>query len=430
MDAPAAHALIRFGLGRRGAEPPPADPHAWLARQLDAPDPVLARPGAADGLVAEREDRRARRDGAEANRVRDLVAREQAAAIDTLLTTAAPFRERLVWFWANHFTVSLRRGEISAVIFPFIREAIRPHVTGRFGDMLLAVMRHPAMLSYLDNVGSIGPDSPQGLRSRRGLNENLARECLELHTVTPEAGYTQRDVTAFAGVLTGWSYATELNPPQFVFRLSAHQPGPKTVMGQTFPHGLGGGLEALAFLAGHKATHRSLATKLVRHFVADDPPPDAVARVEAVLRGTRGDLRAAALEVTRLPQAWQPLAKLRSPMDYAVAVLRALDPPAAARPDLHAALTGLGQPLLSAPMPDGWPDTAADWGGGEALLRRADWAWSIAGAADAAEADPVGLGEASLGGLLSEATRAQLRDAGSQRTALTLLLASPEFQRR
>ena len=160
--------------------------------------------------------------------------------------------------------------------------------------MLLAVMRHPAMLLYLDNVGSVGPDSPAGQRGKRGLNENLARECLELHTVSPAAGYTQADVTNFARVLTGWSIDLPADPPGFRFRPFAHEPGEQIVMGRRFPPGEEGGVAALHFLADHPATHRFLATKLVRHFVADDPPEDAVRRIEGVLRDSDGDLGAAA----------------------------------------------------------------------------------------------------------------------------------------
>lgn len=401
---------------------------------MDGPDPALAVPGASsgDGLVALREDRADRREGAPPTRVRDLVQHDRQAAIDVMLSTATPFRERLVWFWANHFTVSFRRDEARAVILPFVREAIRPHVTGRFADMLLAVMRHPAMLTYLDNTELIGPDSPFGRRSRRGLNENLARECLELHTVSPASGFTQADVTEFAKVLTGWSYEIGWNPPQFHFRLAAHQPGGKVLLGRRFDHGLGGGLDALAFLAGHPATHRHLATRLVRHFVADRPPPDAVARIEAVLRETDGDLKAAALAVARLPQAWTPLAKLRPPGEHVVAVMRALDPAGAeradlARPDIAGAMAGLGQPFLAAPLPNGWPDDAAAWSGGEGLLRRVDWLWGLSGQV---RADPVALAEASLGPFLSSGTAQAIGHAGSRREALVLLFAAPEFLRR
>ncbi len=435
MEQRTAQALVRFGLGRRGAEPLPADPAAWLAGQLDGADPACAGPSAADGLVAFRQDnadRRAIKQGdptaPQPTRVRDMFRADAAAVLDVALTTPTPFRERLVWFWANHFTVSLRRGEITAVALPFIREAIRPHVNGRFVDMLFAVMRHPAMLMYLDNASSIGPNSPAGLKQHRGLNENLARESLELHTVSPASGYTQRDVTEYAKILTGWSFEINYNPPQFLFRLNAHEPGPKTLMGQTFDHGAAGGIAALTWLADHPWTHRHLATKLVRHFVADDPAPADVSRIERVLRDTKGNLKAASLELTRLPGAWKPLAKLRSPMEYVVAVLRALDLPADKRPDMNGVMNQMGQPFLNAPLPNGWPDTAADWAGGEAMLRRVDWAYGVAGRA--AAADPDQLAADSLGPLLQQATIDQMRHAGSRRDAITLLFAAPEFQRR
>ena len=428
MDSAALHAEIRFGLGRRGSEALPADPKSWLARQLEGPDQALARPGssAAEGLRALRLDQTMKDD--KLKRARTILLSDAATAIDVLLTTEAPFRERLVGFWANHFTVSLKRGQVAGVAHAFIREAIRPHVTGKFGDMLLAVMQHPAMLMYLDNAQSVGPTSNAGQRSRRGLNENLARECLELHTVTPASGYSQQDVTEFAKVLTGWSIRYDDEPPGYIFRVQAHELGDKHVMGQTFPAGERGGVQALAWLGRHPATFHNLANKLVRHFVADVPPADAVARVEAVLRRTDGDLKAAALEVIALPQAWTPLTKLRTPTDYVVAVLRALDLPAAQRPNLNGVLGNLGQPYFSAPLPNGWGDTAADWGAPEGLLRRIDWAYGVAGKAQGE--DPAMIADNTLGSLLPAATVAMIRRAGDRREAITLLLASPEFQRR
>jgi uncharacterized protein (DUF1800 family) len=431
MDTTTAQALIRFGLGRRPSEGLPADPLAWLAHQLAGPDPAqfAPLPTTAEGLVAVRDDHAEQRanPGAQAHRKRQLFEVDAAAQLANAIGTAAPFRERLVWFWANHFTVSRRRGRVTALVGPFIREVIRPRVTGRFGDLLLAVMRHPAMLMYLDNARSVGPGSPAGQRLERGINENLARECLELHTLSPAAGYTQTDVTEFAKILTGWSIDLRGEPPGFLFRPHAHEPGAKRLLGREFPPGEAGGVAALAFLARHPATHRHLATKLVRHFVADEPPPDAVRRVEGVLRDTEGDLGAAALAVSRLEAAWQPLAKLRPPQDYAIACLRALELPAANQPDLLKALHGLGQPVWAAPLPNGWPDQAADWAAPEALLRRIDWAYAIAGRTDAAAAD---LGQATLGPLLPPATLTAMQHAGSRRDALALLLASPEFLRR
>jgi uncharacterized protein (DUF1800 family) len=433
MDPLAAQALIRFGLGPRGGEAPPADPHRWLAAQLDGPDPALALalPGLSvtDGLLAIRSEREQRKAGMQTTLVRDLYRAGTETAVRGLLTAAAPLRERLVWFWANHFTVSLKRPEIHAVVHAYLREAIRPNVTARFADMLLAVMRHPAMLLYLDNVASIGPDSRAGQRTKRGLNENLARECLELHTVGREAGYTQRDVTAFAEVLTGWGIDMEAPAPGFTFFPNRHEPGDKIVLGHSFPEGEEGGVAALRFLGTHPSTYKRIATALVRHFVADAPPPDAVRKLAGVLHDTGGDLKAATLAVLKLPAAWQPpLAKLRSPFDYSVAVVRALDLPPENQPDLPGVMGALGQPFLTAPLPNGWPDDAPSWADGELLLRRADWAMAVSGRA--ATLDPSVLAEASLGPLLSADTVQAVRGAGSRREGLALLFASPEFQRR
>jgi len=372
MDTTTAQALIRFGLGRRPSEALPSDPPGWLARQLQGPDParLAGLPAIADGLIAFREDRAQRRadPATPSQRKQQLFRADATAQLASAIDTEAPFRERLVWLWFNHFTVSRRRHAVTATIGPFIREAIRPGVTGRFADLLLAVMRHPAMLLYLDNARSVGPNSPAGQRQARGVNENLARECLELHTLSPAAGYTQADVAEFAKILTGWSIDLRADAPGFLFRPNAHEPGAKRLMGRDFQPGEEGGVQALAFLAHHPATYRHLATQLARHFVADEPPPDAVRRIEGVLHDTHGDLGAAALAVTRLPAAWHPLAKLRSPQDYGIACLRALDLPAANRPDLLQALNALGQPVWAAPLPNGWPDQAADWAASEAVL--------------------------------------------------------------
>ncbi|HEY2134168.1 MAG TPA: DUF1800 domain-containing protein [Acetobacteraceae bacterium] len=431
MDVQAAQALIRFGLGRRGTEDLPADPQAWLAAQLDGPDPALAMPGTstADGLAALQALRHTpaeqRKD---IHPLRDIFRADAAQAMDTMLTTDTPFRERLVWFWANHFTVSVRQGQIAEITGAYVRETIRPHVNGRFRDMLFAVMRHPTMLMYLQNAQSVGPNSIAGLRQHRGLNENLARENLELHTLSPASGYTQADVTEYARILTGWSIQLNQPPAGFLFRPNAHEPGPKTLMGQTFPAGEAGGIAALTWIADHPWTHRHLATKLVRHFVADDPPPEAVKRVEGVLRDTHGDLKAASLELIRLPEAWQPLTKLRTPQDYVISVLRALDLPADKRPDAHGAMNALGQPFFNAPLPNGWGDTAQDWGGPETILRRVDWAYGVS--ARAGQIDAADLANDNMGPLLRAATLDQIRGAGSRREAMTLLLTSPEFQRR
>jgi uncharacterized protein (DUF1800 family) len=430
MDLRTAQALIRFGLGRRGDEPLPADPAVWLRDQLRQPDPsrIDPRPSTATAVAAFLADR-ANRPKPEDSQVRALFRAEVKAELGNALTTPAPFRERLVWFWTNHFTVSIRGG-VAAAACAFVEEAIRPNVTGRFEDMLVAVMRHPAMLRYLNNAGSVGPDSPAGKGGKRGLNENLARECLELHTVSPAAGYTQADVTSFAKILTGWSIDLREATPGFRFRPAAHEPGAQIVMGQTFPEGEEGGLATLHFLAGHPATHRFLAGKLVRHFVADVPSPDVVRRIESVLRDTNGDLGAAAAALTTLDAAWQPAAKLRTPQDFVIATLRALDLPQEQREtlNLQGVLAGMGQPYQGAPQPNGWPDRAGDWAAPEAMMRRIDWAYGVSGRVGTR--DVVDLAALNLGPLLHDDTLQAVRRAGSRREAMTLLLTAPEFQRR
>ena len=439
MDTPTAHAMARFGLGRRGSESLPADPVSWLLAQLrDADSPHIDPPPSSEsGLMALRDDRASKPKPAD-SRARALFRSQAAGELWHAVTTQTPFRERLVWFWTNHFTVSLRRGECTGVACAFIEEAIRPHVTGPFATMLLAVMRHPAMLIYLDNARSIGPNSPAAQRpsgaaaqrpnNRRGLNENLARECLELHSVSPAAGYTQADVTALARLLTGWSIEVETDPPCFLFRPRTHEPGEHRLMGQSFPPGEEGGIEALHFLAEHPATHRFLATKLVRHFVADDPDPADVRRIEAVLRDTRGDLGAAAAALVHLDSAWRPGTKLRRPREFLVAAIRALDPQEGNRPNMAGALAVLGEPFMNAPAPNGWPDRAADWTSPEAMMRRIDWANGFA--ARLGPRDPVEIADLSLGPLLRSATLDAMRRAGSRRDAFTLMLTSSEFQRR
>jgi uncharacterized protein (DUF1800 family) len=360
--------------------------------------------------------------------VGELAKREVHALLANALTTEAPFRERLVWFWANHFTVSARGLVPAACAGAYVREAIRPHVTGRFADMLLAVMRHPAMLAYLNNERSAGPGSRAGIAHNIGLNENLARESLELHSVSPASGYTQADVTNYAKILTGWSIEAKRAPLGFVFRPNLHEPGEIEVMGRTWPAGEQGGMAILEFLGTHPATYRHIAEKLVRHFVADEPHPDQVRRIALVLRDTQGDLAAASLAITEVPQAWIPGSKLRTPQEFVVGCLRAIGATPEMVPNLGGLVGGLGQGMFQAPFPIGWPDRAADWAGPEAMLQRVDFAYVIAGRAG--NLDPVTLAQATLGPILTADTLGQITSAGSRRDALTMLLASPEFQRR
>ena len=276
MDNTAAQALIRFGLGRRG-QGAASQRHQLPGFTAKYPFPTLAQMDrrSPTGLPPSGRDRADRPAPGTMGAVGKLFRAEMNSLVSNALTTPTPFRERLVWFWANHFTISLRGGRTGALGGDFIRTAIRPNVTGPFSAMLLAVMRHPAMLLYLDNAGSIGPDSRAGLRTGKGLNENLARESLELHTVSPECGYTQADVTSYARILTGWSVANGATEEAgFRFRPNLHEPGEQTLLGQNFPRGRAG-RDRGARCARHPSRDLSppLATKLVQHFVADTTTP-------------------------------------------------------------------------------------------------------------------------------------------------------------
>lgn len=428
----AAHATIRFGLGPRPGELAEAgrDPRGWLAAQFEAIPPVppalrAAVPDAATGLAITIDQQQRR---SEPNPVREAYRASVGALTAFWAATPSPAFERWALFWANHFTVSQRSGNVGALVADHYLSSIRPHVLGRFETLLANAIRHPAMLRYLDNAASTGPNSPAGQRGRRGLNENLAREILELHTLSPAAGYTQADVAALARLLTGWSAGTP-GPAPFVFRANAHEPGEKTLLGRRFAEGEEGAVAALAFLGTHPATYRFLAGKIARHFIADEPPASAVAAIAARLAETGGDLAAAARTLIGLEAAWaQPLAKLRTPAEFVLAACRGLGDPLGDQQRL-AAIASLGQPLFTAPAPNGWPDRADAWAAPEAMLRRIEWAGSLA-ARLTDPPDPRDLLEATLGPLADRATRDAVRGAESRREGLIVLLASPAFQRR
>jgi uncharacterized protein (DUF1800 family) len=431
----AAIAAIRFGLGPLPGELARigSDPRGWLSFQLDAvpalPEAVEAAvPDAAAALALTLEAQRNRPPPGAPNPIETAYRASMAALVSHWSTTEAPLVEHLALFWSNHLTVSRRGGNTAAMVADHHLRAVRPHVLGPFRDLLLAAIRHPAMLRYLDNAASIGPNSPAGQRRRRGLNENLAREILELHTLSPAGGYSQADVTALAAIITGWGTGTP-EPAPFVFRRQMHEPGPKTLLGQVFAEGEEGGIAALTMLACHPATYRLLATKLVRHFVADEPPEAAVAAVARRLAETEGHLGEAMRTLIARPEPWQaPLAKLRSPSEYVIAVLRATGSPLPTRAqvDAHGAL---GQRLFAAPAPAGWPDVGEAWAAPEAILRRIDWAGVVA-ARLAAPPDPRLLLDQTLGPLADAETIRAVAGAPTAREGVLLVLASPGFQRR
>ncbi|RWD89591.1 MAG: DUF1800 family protein [Mesorhizobium sp.] len=367
----------------------------------------------------------------------DIYRDEAQARFDNAINAGPGFVERLVGFWSNHFCVSAAKGQIvRACAGAFEREAIRPFVLGRFADMLLAVEHHPAMLFYLDNQQSIGPDSRAGKRRGRGLNENLAREILELHTMGVGSGYAQADVTSFAGMLTGWTMAGREGrlgePGSFVFNANAHQPGKAVLLGKTYPDGgMGQAAAALNNIARHPATARHIAGKLACHFIADEPPPRSVAHLAEVFTKTDGDLHALALALIDMTEAWSmPLTKLRAPFDYVVAVRRAIGPSAGNEPQRTLRwLRALGEPLWQPPGPNGFPDRTDNWASAEGLKTRLDIAWQAAKQADDI-GNPSDMLSTLIGASASAETREAIARAESRQQGLALLLMAPEFQRR
>jgi uncharacterized protein (DUF1800 family) len=361
--------------------------------------------------------------------------REVEARFDRLASTDTGLIERLVLFWSNHFAISIRKGQpVQVMMGAFEREAIRPHVLGSFSDMLLAVERHPAMLTYLDNNQSIGPDSRVGQASHRGLNENLGREILELHTLGVDGGYTQADVTNLARIITGWTFTSPdddaLYGGRFTFAPSRHQPGDLSLLGKTYPEaGLAQGEESLAALAHHPATAHHIATKLACHFVVDTPPPALVDRLARTLRDTGGSLAAAYAAMIEAPESWDSAAKkLRTPQEFLIAATRATGRSLPA-PQLLGMLNALGQPLWSPPGPNGFPDTVAAWSSPEGIRARLEVSAQL-GQQFGACINPNDLVVALYGSAVSAETRQAVAHAESRPQALALLLMSPEFQRR
>lgn len=366
--------------------------------------------------------------GVVANRMfRDEVEARYRQAVGT----RDPLTERLVMFWSNHFCVSTaERVIVRACAGPYEREVIRPNVLGRFRDLLGASVKHPAMLIYLDNQHSVGPDSRAGKRRGRGLNENLAREVMELHTLGVDGGYTQEDVTRFANVLTGWTVNNARAPrgvSQFV--AAAHQPGAQTILGKTYPDTGGAQLEAvLDDLARHPATARHIAGKLVRYFISDTPPPGVVDAVSETFTDTDGDLSETMKRLVTSDAAWStPLVKMRSPYELTIAAIRATG---TELPRAAVAVRELGQRMWAVPSPAGYPETDDAWLGSDALLERIDWAAAFSRIAAPRDRNVAELGTRVLGPALDEDTLRSIERAESNEQALTLLIMSPVFQRR
>lgn len=459
-------AVLRFGLGARPGDLAAAadEPRAWLRAQIRGAVALAGNTPLApsaqifgDVLAAREQLREMRREAAiepaaEAkaalNVLRDAYMPHYRAQVLARAASAAlssrPFAERLVHFWSNHFVVSADKGAIFGLAGTLENEAIRPHVNGRFVDLLTAAEQHPAMIAFLDNQYSVGTDSDaarfaarHNANRRFGINENLAREILELHTLGVNGGYRQADVTAFAQIITGWSIGGGKGrlaggeTGRFFFRENLHEPGAKTFLGKTYAQdGHAQGEAVLADLARHRSTARFIATKLARHFIADDPPPAAVERLARAFLKSDGDLPHVYAALIESPEAWNAESrKFKTPEDFVFSTLRAFDAAPNEPGEVIRSFELLGQRQYTPGSPAGWPDTAKSWDGSDALMHRVLWAARVAERYDRGM-DPVDLAASSLGGYARAETLTALRRAASGSQGLALLLMSPEFQRR
>lgn len=443
-SARARVALQRFGLGPRPGvlERIGDDPLAALKAELNAPSVALID---GEGLPSYRAaTKQSQKDFGPVETVRLI---ELKARVDKQVKAEIGFVERLVMFWSNHFSMSINKDfVIRGTIGQLERDVIRKHALGKFSAMHRGVMQHPAMIRYLDNQDSIGPKS-EGGQWGAGFNENLARELMELHTLGSGGGYTEADVSSMALAITGWSYVRgwevgqdwadvpDDKPGQFFFREKWHEPGPLTIMGKSYPAGgLKQGEQVLADLARHPATAEHLAFKLVRHFIVDEPTPGMVEPVADAYRASGGDLKATALALISLPAAWsEPLAKIRTPYELAIAQFRALGTSYGEK-----TMWAFTEPLRAMdnlpwerPAPDGYSDETWAWLDPDGVTIRLDTAMLAVDVFAPSFADPpLKLARDLYGAALSKDTAQALTWLTDRRTGLTLLFMSPEFQRR
>ena len=407
-----------------------APSYADLIALRHAENDTRGTPGAAEAVAAYREAR---------DETQRAVGRMAQASLLRAAQSEDALRERLVRFWADHFTIRSRRSLTRHLVTPFVETAIRPHVTGRFSDMLAATITHPMMLDYLDQRFSMGPESPAAQRRDRGLNENLARELLELHTIGVDGPYDQVDVRELSELLTGLSFHPQRGMeyyPQYA------EPGAETVLGYTFSDEprLDAVLEALDYLAHHPSTGRHLATKLAQHFVSDVPDSELIDAMAQTFTASGGDLLLVVDVMLKHPGAWgAERRKVKPPFDFIASALRGLDVPATrildldlrnARRYLSRPMAAMGQPWEEPPGPDGWPETAAEWVTPQGMAARFSWGLTVPQVALDSLPDPRDFAQTVLGPDVPGDVAFAAASAEDRADGIGIILASPAFQRR
>jgi uncharacterized protein (DUF1800 family) len=442
---------IRFGYGLPLVKGAPTTPDALL-KALAGPDQMaqthttLGFSDILPQLARTQKARQMMRQGDGEREAYRLAVRESAFLAETearcgfarALDAPDGFRERLVAFWADHFTTRARSAPERPLPGTLTHDAIRPNLTGPFADLLVAATLHPAMLSYLDQSASVGPGSAFGRRRGRGVNENLAREVMELHSLGVGAGYAQNDVRQMALLLTGLDANAQ---DGFIFHPNRAEPGAETVLGKTYGgEGLAPIKAALSDIARREETAAHIARKLAVHFVSDTPDAALVAAMTAAYRDSDGALMQVYRALLTHPAAWEPkLMKARQPVDFLLAALRALGMTGRelrrmgrgpAQRMLARPMALMGQDWQAAPGPDGWPEEAEAWITPQGMAARITWAMEAPGRLVVPMPDPSAFLRRILGTAADERLIWAAARAESKREGVGLVLASPAFNRR
>ncbi len=432
-------AQTRFGLGVNPSHSVAGDAKRWLKQGLTAPDLSHVKGARASGELAKQY--RMRRDNGDdkkamkASSPGTLMIEAVTESADNAVRATPSINWRILDFFSNHFSVTGQNAVMKFLAPSLEKEAIAPNLFGRFEDMLMAVTRHPAMLAYLDNAQSIGPNSRIGKRRDKGLNENLAREILELHTLGVNSGYQQQDVLELAKAITGFSIArkdSEGDEQGFVFRSAIHEPGDRVVLGKRYRQkGEAQGLAILKDLARDQRCADFVCKKIATHFISDTPSTDAVKALSKVWIHTKGDLKAVFEALIDLEESWhsEPQ-KFKSPREFYLSAMRAATLPSDNPKRFAKALRELGQLPFSAGSPAGFDDTADAWLSPSSMVARADFSQQFARLWRRDVKNVETLLDQLFGDQLSNHSRQIILRAGSKQQSLALLLMSPEFLRR
>ncbi len=435
-------AVNRFGMGagRQDINALPANPEDWISRQTEnkQAEPLQDYRHKSTEFVKLFFRLRQEKNQAAIMKFRNDSRLYYRQAVHSHLKQAVlspnPFLERLTAFWLNHFTVSAQaKSVLYGLAGTYENEAIRPHILGKFEDMLLAVVQHPAMLIYLDNIRSIGPDSRGGQLRGRGVNENLAREILELHTLGVDGGYRQDDVIALAKIITGWSLSER--DGGFQFRRFLHEPGRKTLLGKQYGPGYESGVQALKDLARHPSTARFLVTKLARHFIQDAPQESDIRILSEKYMDSGGDLKAVYATLASLPSVWQnQTPKVKTPYDFVISTARVLGMNETILNSqtlnrLFQTLVLMRQQPFGAPSPAGWPDTQEAWVSPDIIMNRLEWCHAVTRVMPANRTQLDWILE-TIESASDPETLAWIKRAPGVQDGIALALASPAHQRR